>query len=211
MFPKNFWTYLKEIYRLSDLQSALQEVIMKSAIRILSCIFILSSIWALPSALCSYFPWSFSFETGATHPTENFNRIVDDDRVLGINFEYLSFPYLGVRVAFDSQKFNMPYYAAKKFEINNLAVSAIVAYSFPKWFRIFAFAGPNYYSTRNQTLAGYTSDNKDIGWNGGGGFEFFPIPQWGIRFQSNYSSAELNNDETRLSWVNSTVGLTFRF
>jgi opacity protein-like surface antigen len=159
------------------------------------------------------FPWSFSFDAGAASPTSDFNGFVQDGPCLGINVEYMNYPFLGVRVAYDNQKFDAEnrYQASDKIEVDQLAVSAVIAHSFPKWIRVFALIGPCYYSVRNQVQIGFSSDGEDIGWNSGAGFEFYPVPNWGVRFQALYCSAQLNNDEVRMSWLDTTVGLSFRF
>ncbi len=165
-----------------------------------------------PVSARKFDPWFIAFETGLTKPTEDFNRTIDDDTVYGLNVEYLSLPYLGVRVAYKHHEFEYDFHEAKStLEIDSLSISALASYSFPRWVRLFAMIGPTYYSADGQEGLNWGDDEKDIGWSGGGGFEFYPIKNWGIRFQSIYNSAEIGDRTPRASWVDTTIGLTFRF
>lgn len=157
--------------------------------------------------------WAFSFETGFTIPTERFDEIIDGNYSMGLNLEYMSYPFLGGRISYNYQKFDYLTETQVKnnLEFNSLAVSAVVAYPLPEHFRVFAVAGPCYFSAEGQELVGLGEDGKDIGWNAGAGFEFYPVLNWGIRFESIYYSAEIGSETFRSSWVDSVLGLTFRF
>lgn len=157
-------------------------------------------------------PWLISFEAGIDTPTENFNRVVDDDVVYGLNVEYLGLANIGVRVAYNHHKFeydaDVP---GDPLEILTFSVAAVASYDFPKWFRVFALLGPCYFSANGQQDLDWGSDEKDIGWNGGAGLEFYPIKNWSVRLQSNYYSAEIGDGTPRASWVDLTAGFAFRF
>jgi len=157
-------------------------------------------------------PWFVSFETGLTKPTEDFNRTIDDDSVYGLNVEYLGFPNLGVRVAYKHHEFEYDLNNSNQtLEMDSLTIAAVANYTFPRWVRVFAMIGPTYFSTDGQEGLDWGEDEKDIGFSGGAGFEFYPIENWGIRFQSIYNSAEVGDGTPRASWVDTTLGLTFRF
>jgi len=158
-------------------------------------------------------PWALSFETGFTIPTETFDEMIDGNYSFGLNLEYMAYPFLGTRIAFNHQKFDYILESSTRdnLEFNSFAINGVVAYPLPEHFRIFLIGGPCYFSAEGQELLGFGEDGKDIGWDAGAGFEFFPILNWGIRFQSVYYSAEIGDHAIRSSWVDSVLGLTFRF
>lgn len=156
--------------------------------------------------------WAAGFDAGISMPTETFNEITDNDKVLGLNLEYMNYPFLGMRFSYRSENLKInPVVASGKLKIDSLSIAAVVAYSFPERLRLFVTAGPCYYGVKDHELLGFKSDSKDIGWCGGGGIDFYIVPRLGLRFQSLYNSAELTSDEPRMSWVDTTIGLTFRY
>jgi hypothetical protein len=180
-------------------------------IRYSARILILTILMLGPGILSAeHYPWQFSFQTGQTAPTENFSKLADNDKDLGLSIQYMSYPYLGGRIAYDSQIFDLGW-TRTNIKASTLSIDGVLLYSLPKYVQIFALAGPTYFSFQNQGLINYDSDGKDIGWNAGAGFDIYPIERWGIRFQSVYYSALLKKEEPRLSWVTSTLGLIFRF
>ncbi len=182
------------------------KTVLPAMILILACAFFTGDIHA------QKYPWAFGFQVGMGMPIEEFNDYLDDDTFFEINAEYMSFPYLGVRVAYGSHEFDIPNsFLEDTLNVDTFSVSALVAYSFPKYLRLFAMGGPCYYYSRNQEYVGLGDDSKDIGWVGGAGFEVIPAPRWINRFQSVYHSANLGNNAFRTSWVDTSAGLAFRF
>ncbi len=157
-------------------------------------------------------PWAVSFDAGSVTPTEDFNTVMDNDMVYGMNVDYLGMPHLGLRIAYDHQEFEYDHFTElNPLQIDSLSLTPLIYYDFPEWIRVFGLIGPTFYSAKNHEPLNWGADQRDIGWNGGIGFEFYPIPKWGVRFQSVYHSAELGTGRPRASWVANTVGLTFKF
>jgi len=158
--------------------------------------------------------WYIGFNSGQCVPTDSFDEFVDDDITYGLSVDYVPGNHLGVRVAYDHNEFNYDFRASypEPLEIDTLGVWAIMDYNLPKYFRFYALIGPTYfYSKQDHGMNWGDDDSKDIGWSTGAGFEFFPIPGWGFRFQSIYNSAELGDGTPRACWVSSTIGMSFKF
>jgi hypothetical protein len=156
--------------------------------------------------------YAFSFQAGTAVPTEDFSDFVSDDYTYGLSFEIVTNSVLGARITYSSKKFPLSINSGQDdLEMTNLALDALIAFNFPRWIRVFALFGPAYFSSEGQEQIGLGKDSKDIGLNGGLGFEVYPFKHWGFQLQSIYYSAEIGNKFVRSSWVESTAGFTFRF
>ena len=158
--------------------------------------------------------WSVSFNAGTSNPTDDFDLIVNDDGcALDLSFEYLPFDYLGTRISYGNRDFQSEptLFPSGNITIDTLSIYAEAYYRFPRWSRVFALLGSTFYSAKNQEVLGLGDDEKDISWSGGVGIDFYPIPNWAIRAQVIYFSAEIGNHYYRCSWIEPTIGLAFSF
>ncbi|MCD4652305.1 porin family protein [bacterium] len=158
--------------------------------------------------------WYLNIDTGSCVPTESFDEIMDDDVTYGLNIDYIPSNHLGVRIAYSHHEFEYDYDDAglRPLEIDTLGIWAVMDYVFPNYFRFYAIIGPTYfYAKQDYGLGWGEDDSQDIGWSGGAGFEFYPVPGWGFRFQSLYNSAEIGDGSPRASWVNTSLGMSFKF
>ena len=164
------------------------------------------------SAVANDLPWAFSFFSGPSTPTEDFNNRVEDDYCYGLCFEYMNLPYLGVHVKYVTRELDIASaFGNGDIQIDAFSVNAVVAYQFPKWFRVYGNAGPTYFYSQGQENIGLGDDSKDIGWNAGMGIEFYPIPRWGVRLHSDYNNSQLGTGNPRTTWLDTSLGLIFRF
>lgn len=157
--------------------------------------------------------WYLGFEAGPCVPTEDFDEVLDDDMTYGLNIDYIPQNHLGVRVAYNHSEFEYDsgLFDAKPLEFDSLGVWAIMDYTALTHFRFYCLIGPTYYYVKNDQGLTWGDDSQDIGWTGGGGLEFYPVPGWGIRAQATYNSAEIGDGEPRSSWVSTTFGMSFKF
>ena len=157
--------------------------------------------------------WAISFLTGQSFPSGEFSDYVNKDNVMGIELEFMQSRNLGVRAIYSTREFNIEpaIYPDETIKVDSVSLLAVVAYPFPKWFRVFALAGPTYFNSRGQEFIGLGKDGKDISWSAGAGFDINPMQNWAIRLQSIFSSAELGTHFLRTNYVDSSVGLAFRF
>ena len=157
--------------------------------------------------------WYLGFESGPCVPTEKFDEIMDDDITYGLSVDYVPRNHLGVRVAYNHSEFEYDsgMFSSKPLEFESLGVWAIMDYTAMSYFRFYCLIGPTYYYVKHDQGLYWGDDSQDIGWSGGGGFEFYPVPGWGIRAQAIYYSAEIGDGDPRSSWVSTTLGMSFKF
>ena len=159
------------------------------------------------------YDWYLGFEAGPCVPVEAFDEYLDDEMTYGVSVDYIPREHLGVRIAYNHHEFQYDHYSdvASPLEIDSIGVWAVIDYKLPRYFRFYGLVGPTYYYTRHDDYIPWGDDSKDIGWSGGGGFEFSPFVGWGFRFQALYNSGELGDGDPRASWVNTTFGMSFKF
>lgn len=158
------------------------------------------------------YEWYFSFDAGHCLPLDSFDAIVNDDVVYGLSVDYMPNFIPGVRVIYNHQKFPVNNRGlGGPVKIDSFGVWAVMDYSFPQYFRFFGVVGPTYFASQGTQKLVNWYDSGDIGWSAGAGFDFEPFSGWGFRFQSVYNSAKFGRQAPRASWVNSTIGMSFRF
>jgi hypothetical protein len=156
--------------------------------------------------------WYLSFEAGHCMPISSFDALVNDETVYGLSVDYLPDFIPGVRVAYNHQKFPFNTSAlGGPMKIDSFGIWALMDYPFPQYLRFFGVIGPTYFSSQGTRELVNWDRSSDIGWSAGAGFDFQPYTGWGFRFQSIYNSAKFGREAPRASWVNSTVGMSFRF
>ena len=166
----------------------------------------------LTASVVQGYEWYFAFDAGHCLPLNSFDALVNDDVVYGLSVDYIPNFIPGVRVAYNHQ--NFPVNTEKlgsSVKIDSLGVWAVMDYSFPDYFRFFGLVGPSYFASQGTQKMSDWSRSSVIGWSAGAGFDFEPFPGWGFRFQSVYNSANFGRGPSRASWVNSTIGMSFRF
>ncbi len=154
--------------------------------------------------------WNLSFCGGYAAPTGDLSDAVESDYSIGLAVEIMPTKLMGARIFYSNRKFALDD-SSEDLTLNTFSIDAVAAYSFPGFVRIFALIGPTYFSAEGQEDLGLGQDGKDIGWNGGLGFEIYPLESFGIQMQSIYYSGEIGNKSLRMTWVDSTLGVVFRF